>query len=756
MRRKSAYRIVMGAALVSALLSLRLSAQEQPSFGPTYPGRHAVVIGIDAYEDPGFQDLTYAVRGAQALAGLLVKRYAFAPENVRLILNKDATKDSVEQSLQEWACDAKRVGENDLFLLFFSGHVVTRDGGKQGTASYLVPADGRTRGRDPLWSTLLGMDDLEDVSRFIPAKHAVFIIDSCLAGPGRGAAPFAVGLTNRARQVLTAGTDEQTVQKGSGGHSVFTAALLDALGGLADVNADEIVTFGELFNYVGQRVEHETSGKQTPIHAEFPDHGGGSVAFFPPSVRPPEITDLERLRALELVEDRFLEEHERLSDLVTVSELIEAADQLWPRRPERVPELRDWLGRARLLLDRLPDHEASLQRIRQEAYLTQVVEDTIDEAETNEILMEKLDPATRWRLENFAHLVENLQALEKLIAGVAARLEIALTIMQRTIDDYADEWEDAIADIAESPHYGGLELEPQLGLVPLEPDPESELWEFWLWESGEQPKRDEETGCWRITGESGIVLVLLPRGTFWMGASNDPSSPHNYDPYARPDEGPVHEVTLAPFFLSKYEMTQAQWERVMGSSPSTFAEERVGRPTHPVDNVDWRMSNDTCARIGLVLPTEAQWEYACRGGTDTVWWTGDDPATLECAANLFDRESPVRNPETSPWGVPMPWADLYTRHAPVGSFRPNAFGLHDVHANVSEWCLDWYGSYRLGHREGDGLLQVPEEAARLRVHRGGSFQHVAFTARSGLRGSGTPELRSHDLGCRPAGRVITK
>ncbi|MEW6743942.1 MAG: formylglycine-generating enzyme family protein [Planctomycetota bacterium] len=203
-------------------------------------------------------------------------------------------------------------------------------------------------------------------------------------------------------------------------------------------------------------------------------------------------------------------------------------------------------------------------------------------------------------------------------------------------------------------------------------------------------------------------------------------------------------------------MTQAQWERVMGKNPSYYTERGAGGPTHPVQNVDWGMCSATCARIGLVLPTEAQWEYACRGGTATVWWTGDDQATLEGAANLFDRGGPVRNPDVSARGVPMPWADLHRGHAPVGIFRPNAFGLHDIHGNVWEWCLDWYGSYRLGHREGDGLLQAPDGAARYRAGRGGSFFDAAIDARSGNRDHDTPEYRNIILGCRPAARIITE
>ncbi|MEW6745624.1 MAG: SUMF1/EgtB/PvdO family nonheme iron enzyme [Planctomycetota bacterium] len=82
--------------------------------------------------------------------------------------------------------------------------------------------------------------------------------------------------------------------------------------------------------------------------------------------------------------------------------------------------------------------------------------------------------------------------------------------------------------------------------------------------------------------------------------------------------------------------------------------------------------------------------------------------------------------------------------------------MHDVHGNVWEWCLDWYGSYRLGHREGDGLLQVPEQGARGRVFRGSSFHNVAFSARPANRNIATPVIHGNNVGCRPVARVITE
>ena len=134
-------------------------------------------------------------------------------------------------------------------------------------------------------------------------------------------------------------------------------------------------------------------------------------------------------------------------------------------------------------------------------------------------------------------------------------------------------WAEAVDAIARQPAYGGLELRPQLGLVPLGLDPHSGLWEFGHFgASGHIAKRDQETGKLRVDAETGLVFVLLPGGEFLFGAqSEDPEGPQ-YDASARPHEGPLEHVVLAPFFLSKFEMTQAQWTRVAGTNPSYWAD----------------------------------------------------------------------------------------------------------------------------------------------------------------------------------------
>jgi formylglycine-generating enzyme required for sulfatase activity len=247
-----------------------------------------------------------------------------------------------------------------------------------------------------------------------------------------------------------------------------------------------------------------------------------------------------------------------------------------------------------------------------------------------------------------------------------------------------------------------------------------------------------------------------------MGAqSTDPRRRH-YDPQAQGHESPVQEVALAPFFLSKYELTQGQWQRCVGRNPSMFGpafKPRVGDQVnliHPVEQVSWLDCQRALFQLDLALPTEAQWEYGARGGTSTIWWTGDDVHFLEGADNIADSFFKKHGGEiVQAWDCEEWLDDGYVVHAPVGSFVSNPFGLHDVLGNQSEWCQDRYLDYDAKVRALDGERQweapvgggsPPAE----RTLRGGDHFNLASLARAAARYHASPEARQQTYGVRPA------
>lgn len=177
-----------------------------------------------------------------------------------------------------------------------------------------------------------------------------------------------------------------------------------------------------------------------------------------------------------------------------------------------------------------------------------------------------------------------------------------------------------------------------------------------------------------------MEFVWIPAGEFVMGTKS-----------GRSDEKPAHRARITKgFWMGKYEVTQDQWKAVMGSNPSAFQD---AGGNAPVEQVSWDDCREFLGRLNARfewgastigsgggtgpadLPTEAEWEYACRAGTTTEYYTGDTGSDLSRATT---------------WYYPDDYEGLRTTH-PVGKKEPNVFGLYDMHGNVCEWCADWYG-----------------------------------------------------------------
>ncbi|MCP3914390.1 MAG: SUMF1/EgtB/PvdO family nonheme iron enzyme [bacterium] len=362
--------------------------------------------------------------------------------------------------------------------------------------------------------------------------------------------------------------------------------------------------------------------------------------------------------------------------------------------------------------------------------------------------------------ENLADLVQRIESFERpgdgWIERVEHRLAFASTIEAATVTgpEASARWAEAIASVRVE---HGLELTPQIGLLPLRRDPCSGLWEFAHLASGATPELDEHTGRWRITDETSIVLVLIPGGKLTRGATTDPAGPH-YDPLAIDNEQPVRVVELAPYFLSKYEMTQGQWERHTNELPSVFdrnvgGAQRFGfGATHPVESVSWTSCARVLAQLDLMIPTEAQWEHAARGAAATPWWPGDDPTALEGAANIMDRS--VHDVDDAPWpGIPeeLPWDDGCVWHASVDRFLPNGYGLYGVLGNVREWCRDRQGTYADPIEPPDTLIL--KWTSESHAVRGGSFMGRPRDVRVTVRRFEAQEAVHPYVGVRPARRI---
>jgi len=233
-------------------------------------------------------------------------------------------------------------------------------------------------------------------------------------------------------------------------------------------------------------------------------------------------------------------------------------------------------------------------------------------------------------------------------------------------------------------------------------------------------------------------LVDIAGGCFQMGSN-----------VGDLDEKPVHEVCLSPFRIGKHEVSQKYFQSVMGANPS----ENIGADL-PVEGVTWDEARDYCKKIGLRLPTEAEWEFAARGGTTTEFYWGNRVTGKE--ANFCDRacEMNLREPRVM---------DGFRQAAPVGSFPPNPYGLHDMAGNVAEWVHDWMDvaqNYYLMSPKNDPLGTRPDlHACRAvdcvapasigqKIIRGGAWNLSVSTMRSANRHDAHFQLRLDGTGFR--------
>ncbi len=395
-----------------------------------------------------------------------------------------------------------------------------------------------------------------------------------------------------------------------------------------------------------------------------------------------------------------------------------------------VAEVPAWLDRARALQARLPKHRRALDQLRQNAQRLD------SPGSGGNPVWEFQLTSDDWRHATLVSLIGEIEAFHSEIERVAGLWASATDAARRSVEDDAELWRVTREQIMNVPGYAGLELAPQVGFVPLGADRVSGLHEFALSISGAVPTRDPVTRELQIRGETAIVFVLMPGGEAVIGASSARDQEY-FDVQMRDDEGPVHRVLLDPFFLGKYEVTQGQYLRLVGRNPSNFKPGRTigGKPTtlaHPVEWVTWKLARECLSRFGLELPTEVQWECALRGGTKTAFITGHDVRTLDGSLNGFDLAG-ERGGMRDDIG-PIAWLDDgYVHHAPVGSYRPSPFGLHDMLGNVGEWCRDVYHPYTVSARPGDGLRG--DQNGKEHVLRGGSFYHVGLSFRSARRSS---------------------
>jgi formylglycine-generating enzyme required for sulfatase activity/uncharacterized caspase-like protein len=653
------------------------------------PARHALVIGCGAFKDGRIPALPACRNDAEKLYEVLVdpRIGLFPKEHVRLLLDEEATQSSVKEALVELS---RRAGVSDLVVVFFSGHGATDDRGR----AYWVMHETE---QDSLRATALPEGDVTELLEEVRTTRLVTLVDACYSA-ATATLSQSKSLLDLSKiypefkgdgRVMIASSKgdqkSQVIKEGEGaGYSAFAWHVIKGLEGGAS-GEDGIVTVDELWAYVRDRTE-ETS-RRVGGHQE-PQLKGQMGSKFLLAVNADRLVELskERARSREEAGRRVsaLAEHWKRGEITALQleegrALLEHApgtlDEVRERRREVYAELADREIKPKWLALALSEHPLESASDREARLLRERIVELMSKARAN-------DSREQGR--------EALSALDEVLRLDPAHAE-AKSLRQR------------IARYYEPAVPAGFTV------VSEQPDPS-------VVTDASARDRLSATGLpWKIRHErSGIVMLLCPPGEFMMGSAAGEAD-------READERPHRRTIRRPFYLSETEVTQGQWQAVMGSNPSSFEGD-----SNPVESVSWNDCQEFMGRAGdgLRLPSEAEWEYACRAGTTTAYSFGDDAGRLGEHA----------------------WFDgrLRDSRKPVATRRPNAWGLYDMHGNVWEWCEDGYAEYPVsGTEESAG-------PATYRVLRGGSWGSYSRRCRAATRGYDVPGYRGNYSGFRVA------
>jgi formylglycine-generating enzyme required for sulfatase activity len=656
----------------------------------------ALIIGIDEYQDQDIPKLDTAVADAKAVAELLKKRYGFQiDEQKDLLLNDKATGGAIYNALRRLATGTVT---SDSVLIYYAGHgeedTVYKDG-------WWIPADAKLG--DP--RTYLDNVQVQKAMGSMQARHVLLISDSCYSGTlfGRNRSlprkiddKYYLGLFNeRSRWGMTSGSKTPVADGGQDGHSVFAYQLLKELRN----NSKPYVTTQEVFTRIAPIISNNSEVGQVPLCKPIVRTGdqGGEFIFL--------------LASSGAVVDSPVPAATKIKTLLSVTANVPGA---------RVYVDGSYIGDAKLVDKEVtPGHHQV--RVEKEGYQPYTRELTFRQGREKSLqaILDLKAPATGSlyiRTEPSAAAVRILNIGPKFSQGMElspGRYHVEISASgYKTRTEWVElsAGEDKDLDIRlESTASATNSYESSA--QPTPPAPSSDAGQ------GEA-----------FTNSLGMKFVYISPGTFMMGS---PSSEAD-----REGDERQHRVTLTKgYYLQTTEVTQGQWQAVMGDNPSRF---KSCGENCPVENVSWddiqefiKKLNQRDSHYQYRLPTEAEWEYAARTGSESRFCFGDSDETLKEYAWFRDNSGGKTHP--------------------VSAKRPNDWGLYDMHGNVWEWCRDRYDGYPSGSVTDP---QGPPSGAD-RVLRGGSWSNNAGYCRSADRW-GTPDYRNGNGGFRLAASLFSR
>ncbi|WDD34098.1 SUMF1/EgtB/PvdO family nonheme iron enzyme [Nostoc sp. UHCC 0926] len=652
----------------------------------------ALLIGISEYE-PGLAPLPNAVKDVEAMRRVLVNSEMgdFAEADVTML--KNPQRQDMEDAIYKLYANCQK---DDLVLFYFSGHGVTVESGD----FYFSTSITRKNQGKLIPTSAVAATNVHSWMNQSKSKRLVVILDCCFSGA------FAKGLTAKdsgtidlqqylggeGRAILTASTSTQYAFESDGLElSIYTHYLVEGIEkGAADIDGDGLIAVDELHRYAKSKVQ-EASPAMTPEFYPFKDGYRIFLAKSPkddPSLKyRKEVERLNRSGKFTVPARRLLNSLRLTFKLASdVADAIEAEVQQPYREYQR----------------KLEEYELTLVE-------TIESEPTLSETTFNDLK----DYQQHLSLRD-----EDVASIEARIIGQPKPTPLPESIQQIDWLDYqANQFEFDIVTV----NVQGQPINRSRGRA-----------EFFT----------ENLG-------NGVVLemVAITGGKFLMGSLE--SEPERYN-----SESPQHPVTIQPFFMGKFPVTQSQWASVaalpkvnidLNPDPSNF--KGVNRP---VEQVSWDDAIEFCARLSKKtektyrLPSEAEWEYACRAGTTTPFYFGETITTdlANYRGTDWDYNGTVY-PGNYAQG---PKGEYREQTTDVGKFPANPFGLFDMHGNIWEWCQDeWHENYNGAPKDGSAWLIDNDNQMLL---RGGSWSYIPRDCRSATRHYNARDSGNNNVGFR--------
>ena len=649
-----------------------------------YAESHALVVGVSEYSG-GWPRLSGVGEDVPAVKAAL-ERQGFA---VTVVMDPD--RDGLDRAFRKFI-NRHGLKPNNRLLFYFAGHGHSMKLGYGGTMGYLVGRNAPNPRVDKAGfrEKALSMQVIETYARNIESKHALFLFDACFAGSvfdATRAIPEVIrAKTGKpVRQFITSGTAEQRVPD----RSIFRRQFVAALGGEGDLDGDGYVTGAELGQFLETTVTNYTRRSQTPQYGKLRDPllDKGDFVFVLPGG--------EGLSASG-------------STGGAPSGGMTAEMMFWQsvQGSKNAADFEDYLAQ-------FPN--STFSRLAKRRL------DALKERQVAAVVPPRLSfNVTDMDEEMVATKTANVRAEPTTSAGKIGRLSVGtrVGVTGRTKVSGATWYRVAFEDKRTGYVFGTL-LTEIAAVVPLPPSPAPSLAQPAV---GVFPNQFKPGDTFKDCADC-PEMVVIPGGSFRMGDLSGGGDS---------DETPVHNVTIPrPFAVGKYEVTQAEWQAMMGSDPSS---EKGSR--NPVEMVSWndakRFVRKLSARTGKTyrLLSEAEWEYVARAGTSTKWSCGNDEGCLDRVA-WYGYEKSGQKPH------------------PVGSKSPNGFGVHDTHGNVLEWVEDCSrGTYN--GAPADGSAWTADGECGLRILRGGSWFNEPRYVRSADRIGIYSTLRANISGFRVA------